>query len=285
MQNIEKFKSNKEEIEYLKTLFPSYPKTAYLNEDTLKAAENAQDISVTYENLIQEINKKAFQQEVGSKIISLLIQEKLDGSNAAMMFDQDKIGSKDGHIHVRNREHILRKNYLVNKDSAAKSQFLPFFNKAHSMQKSLAKLNKQCEQIVGVYGEWMYAVHSTKYDELPNDFFAFDIWLSKDKQFLDPIESYHLLQDCGFDVPYAPIVQKITTDELMPLIKNTIELKNNESWTSHYNQESTDKCEGLYIKIGNPVARISINRFKIVRQDYQSNLYWDEKKISRQKIR
>jgi len=279
VHNIEKIKSNKEEIEYLKVLFPSYPKTAYLNNSSLQTAQTVDDISIEWESVLVEVQKYSFQSP-----ISLLIQEKMDGSNAGMMFDQDKLGSKDGHIHVRNRDHILRKNYLVNKDSASKSQFLPFFNKAHSMQKSLARLNKECGQVVGVYGEWMYALHSTAYDELPNDFFAFDIWLSQDRKFLDPVLAFELLQATGFEVPHTLAHNSsMSLDALECSITQVLEAAKEKKWKSFYGNK--DKSEGLYIKIGSPMAKILIHRFKMVRDDYQSNLYWDEKKISRQKIK
>ena len=284
MRNIEKFKSTKEEIEDIKYLFPSYPKTPYLkftSEQDLKQQEETDDVFLDWNNIYSEIDKLKTQSQ-----ISLLIQEKMDGSNAGMMFDQDKIGSKDGHIHVRNRDHILRKNYLVNKDSSSKVQFLPFFNEAHSRQKALAKINKACEQVVGVYGEWMYALHSTMYDALPSTFFAFDIWLSKDKKFLDPVKAYDLLTNAGFEVPHTiTCISNLDFLQLESSIKNALMNQRDNEWKSFYNKESQDKSEGLYIKIGNPQTHFLINRFKMVRADYQSNLYWDEKKINRQKIK
>jgi RNA ligase len=284
MRNIEKIKSNKEEIEAIKHLFPSYPKTAYLHFETdakLKDSEETDDVFLQWDKIYLEIDKMT-----PHKKVSVLIQEKMDGSNAGMMFDQDKIGSKDGHIHVRNRDHILRKNYLVNKDSSAKVQFLPFFNEAHARQKSLAKLNKECDQIVGVFGEWMYALHSTLYDELPSTFFAFDIWLTRDKKFLDPVQAHQMLLEAGFEVPHTKLaVSSLPLSELEATVKASLQDHHTNDWKSFYNSESKDKSEGLYIKIGNPEAHFLISRFKMVRADYQSNLYWDEKKISRQKIR
>lgn len=283
MRNIEKFKSNKEEIEDLKYLFPSYPKTPYLKfaSAEIKQEEATDDVFLEWDKIYTDIKKLQ-----SGKTVSVLIQEKMDGSNAGMMFDQDKIGSKDGHIHVRNRDHVLRKNYLVNKNSSAKVQFLPFFNEAHSMQKSLAKINKECDQIVGVFGEWMYALHSTMYDELPSSFFAFDIWLSRDKKFLEPVKAHQLLIESGFEVPHTKMLQNdISIENLEETIKNVLSEQQENEWKSFYNETSPDKSEGVYIKIGNPEANFLINRFKMVRADYQSNLYWDEKKINRQKIR
>lgn len=284
MKNIEKIKSNKEEIETIKNLFPSYPKTAYLHFETdtkIKNSEDTDDLFLQWDKIYLEIDKMA-----PEKKVSVLIQEKMDGSNAGMMFNQDRIGSKDGHIYVRNRDHILRKNYLVNKDSSAKVQFLPFFNEAHAKQKSLTKLNKECEQVVGVFGEWMYALHSTLYDELPSTFFAFDIWLTRDKKFLDPVKANKLLLGVGFEVPHTKLsVSSLPLTDLEATVNASLQVHHTNDWKSFYNTESKDKSEGLYIKIGNPESHFLISRFKMVRADYQSNLYWDEKKISRQKIR
>ena len=277
MKNVEKFKSTKVEIKELKDAFPSYPKTGYLSFSQKESmTTNNDDIFFNWQELFKEINGQ-------NDIVSLLIQEKMDGANAGMMFEQEKIGLKDGIIYVRNRDHILRKNYMVNKDSAAKMQFLPFFNEAHAKQKMLAKLNKQFDQVVAVYGEWLYAVHSTIYDDLPGQFMAFDIWLTRDKKFIDPIIAKTALMEMGFDTPHTLVEEKLSTANLESRIKEINASVENLGWKSFYG--NTNKSEGIYVKIGNQVSNKLLSRFKIVRDDYQSNLYWNEKVVTKQKMK
>lgn len=275
MKNVEKFKSNKIEIKELKDIFPSYPKTGYL------CFSQKESISTSNDDIF--FNWKEVFKDINGEIISLLVQEKMDGANAGMMFDQEKIGSKDGIIYVRNRDHILRKNYITNKESAAKMQFLPFFNEAHSKQKMLAKLNKQFGQVVAVYGEWLYAVHSTIYDNLPGQFMAFDIWLTKDKKFIDPIVAKTALIDMEFEIPHTLFEEKLSPIQLESIIKEINSSVENLGWKSFYG--NTDKSEGIYVKIGNQSSNTLLSRFKIVRNDYKSNFYWNEKVVTKQKLK
>ena len=162
-------------------------------------------------------------------------------------------------------------------------QFLPFFNEAHAKQKMLAKLNKQFDQVVAVYGEWLYAVHSTVYDNLPGQFMAFDIWLTRDKKFIDPIIARNALIGIGFDTPHVLAEEKLSLKILEVRIKEINASVENLGWKSFYG--NTDKSEGIYVKIGNEVSNELLSRFKIVRDDYQSNLYWNEKIMTKQKMK
>lgn len=267
------FKENrqKEQIFDYKKLLPSYPRTPHLLMNEV-VERNADDIYHSTEAFLQTINKQ--------NKLNLVLSEKMDGANVGMILFPD---GRDGEICVRNREHILRKNYNPDKskESAAKNQFLPFFNQAHESKKALKELNRLFEQPVGVYGEWLYAKHSTSYDKLPVFFMPFDLWLSQEGLFLDPVKSKEVLENLGFHVPQCVACHEgIKSENIIQLINSALEKQKTEGWKSFYN--SSEQAEGIYIKVGNGQQLIS--RIKCVRPDYQSNLIWKADEIQRQKL-
>lgn len=173
----------------------------------------------------------------------VLVQEKMDGANLRIYYN-----GVDNPI-IGNREHLLKKGYL--KDTPAKLQFRPTWNWAYENKETFRTLTKMLGTIPVVYGEWLYAQHSTKYDKLPSLFMAYDIYV--DDNFIDPYKSIDLLLSAGFIVPQSFIghsKEKLLSYVNMPSIYS-----------------STDLIEGVYIKIGD--GNKITHRFKLLRDDYR----------------
>lgn len=89
----------------------------------------------------------------------LVVEEKLDGANAAFSFDEG------GRIHLQSRGHYLT-------GGARERHFGLFKTWAACHQRTLF-------DVIGphrvVYGEWLYAKHTVFYDRLPHYFMEFDV--------------------------------------------------------------------------------------------------------------
>ena len=103
------------------------------------------------------------------------VQEKVDGANLGVSWISSAI--------IRNRNNILKKGY-IEKGTPSKLQFRPSWNWAHDHNKDIQWLSKELMSTVTVYGEWMYAQHSIGYDNLPDWFLAYDIWVAEERKFL-----------------------------------------------------------------------------------------------------
>jgi atypical dual specificity phosphatase len=189
----------------------------------------------------------------------IVIQEKLDGANLRVSFN--------GHDEpiVGNREHVLKKGY-IKKNTPAKLQFRPVWNWLYENKEKFAKLTHLLGKTPVVFGEWMWAEHTTKYDRLPTYFFAYDIFI--DEIFLDPIETVDFLIRAGFLIP--PMLSMDKPDALIALLYKSSQLS------------STDMREGIYFKIGNGFE--TTHRFKLLRPDYKTIDNFTERGLIKNKL-
>ncbi len=185
----------------------------------------------------------------------VVVQEKLDGANLRIQFDGESEPT------IGNREHVLKKGY-TKKNTPAKLQFRPVWNWVYSNKKPFAKLSRMLEETPVVFGEWMLAQHTTKYDKLSTLFFAYDIFI--DNIFLDPIETVELLTDAGFIVP--PIINYVRDHGESRTLPKPDDLMKKLYELSPFS--STDYREGLYFKIGD--GSETTHRFKVLRPDYKT---------------
>lgn len=185
---------------------------------------------------------------------TLLIEEKIDGANCGAIL-------LDGEFIVRNREHILQKGY-IKKNTPAKVQFRPLWNWLYENKECFEKLNKHFGTDVGVYGEWLYALHGIVYDQLPSYFVALEVYI--ENEVIPPIEGRTALEAVGFICP--PLLGKGSTTytELAALVQEKA------VWGS-------EQREGVYLKdIG--------KRYKMLRPGYVQGSKWDSEKLTRQKV-
>ena len=108
----------------------------------------------------------------------LVIEEKIDGANSAVSFDES------GNLLLQSRGHYLTGGYR---------------ERHFNLMKQWASIHKdRFWEVLGsryiMYGEWMYAKHSIYYDALPSYFMEFDIFDRQKEIFLDT-PSRHILTE------------------------------------------------------------------------------------------
>lgn len=99
----------------------------------------------------------------------LVVEEKCDGANTAISFDQS------GELLLQSRGHYLTGGYR---------------ERHYNLFKQWANVHREVfYRVLGdryvMYGEWMYAKHSVYYDALPHYFLEFDILDRETQAFLD----------------------------------------------------------------------------------------------------
>ena len=105
----------------------------------------------------EDLSQIPFSEILGKHIV---IEEKIDGANSAISFDED------GNLLLQSRGHYLRGGY----------------NERHyNLMKRWANANSEIlyeslESRYIMYGEWMYAKHTVFYDALSDYFMEFDIF-------------------------------------------------------------------------------------------------------------
>jgi hypothetical protein len=98
----------------------------------------------------------------------VVVEEKVDGANVGLSF-----GSDDGLV-LQSRGHVLA--------GGAHPQFHPLFAWAAAREPALRGfLGRQ--RIL--FGEWLFARHTIRYDRLPDYFLAFDLYDRERSAFLD----------------------------------------------------------------------------------------------------
>ena len=225
-----------------------YPRTRHIEGSRLQAGDVADD---------KKLSELAGQ--------ALVIEEKLDGANAAVSFDAD------GQLLLQSRGHFLtgggrERHFDLLKTWAA--------THAHVLHPALG------DRYV-MYGEWLYAKHTVFYDLLPHYFMEFDVLDRQTGLFLDTDQRREVL----FGLPVMPVpvvhVGPIgSVDDLVRLIVPS--LYKSAGWRQgltaaalasnsrldmvEQQTEDSDLAEGLYIKVeaGGQVT----DRFKFVRHDF-----------------
>ncbi|MCG5214841.1 RNA ligase family protein [Streptosporangium sp. KLBMP 9127] len=126
----------------------------------------------------------------------LVVEEKLDGANAAISF------SADGELRLQSRGHYLA-------GGPRERQFGP-------LKAWAAAVRQQLWRCLGsryvMYGEWMYAKHTVFYDALPHYFCEFDILDRQGEVFLSTARRRELLT--GAPVVSVPVLHTGTIARL-----------------------------------------------------------------------
>jgi hypothetical protein len=182
---------------------------------------------------------------------SLVIEEKLDGSNCGISFD------RNGSLILQSRGHVLT-------GGPRERQFdlLKRWANHH-----VAALRDILRERYVVYGEWLYARHTIAYDQLPHYFLEFDI-LDKDSgEFLSTERRTSLL--AGGPVFSVPVLGTGSVGRI-------------ESYIGRSRSSSTETMEGLYVK-QEENGRV-VGRYKYVRPEFlqavaDSDSHWMDRPI------
>jgi hypothetical protein len=118
----------------------------------------------------------------------LVVEEKLDGANAAISF------SPEGSLQLQSRGHFLT-------GGPRERQFGPLKGWAATVQHAL--LPVLTDRYV-LYGEWLYAKHTVFYDALEHYFCEFDVFDRSTEQFLSTARRAELL--AGTPVRSVPVL-------------------------------------------------------------------------------
>jgi hypothetical protein len=167
-------------------------------------------------------------------------------------------------------DHVLKKGY-VKKETPAKLQFRPLWNWAVESRECFEKINKAFGYPLGVYGEWLWALHGIVYDKLPSHFIAFDLYDPERHEYLAPMQSRKLLDDAGFVC--APLVHRGP-------IQNVEEL---DGWAKGPSAFGSGQREGIYLKDSQGTPFVTL-RYKMVREGYVQGAGWSKEKITKQKV-
>ncbi|WP_306839339.1 RNA ligase family protein [Catenuloplanes nepalensis] len=129
----------------------------------------------------------------------LVVEEKLDGANAAISF------TTDGELRLQSRGHYLS-------GGPRERQFAPLKSWAATVAPRLWPV--LTDRFV-LYGEWLYAKHTVFYDALPHYFCEFDVLDRRTGAFLDTPSRHAMLT--GTPVVSVPVLRSGTFPSLAAL--------------------------------------------------------------------
>jgi hypothetical protein len=212
----------------------------------------------------------------------LVIEEKMDGANSAVSFDET------GRLLLQSRGHFLN-------GGPREAQFNLFKTWAHTY---MSQLFDVLEDRYIMYGEWLYAKHTVFYTDLPHYFLEFDIYDKQQDEFLNTERRRKLLAHTpcvvSVKVLYEGLVQ--TPQELTSLIEPSHFISEDhlaqlrEACQERHLDASkvlkeTDQSqlmEGLYVKIEED--DVVKERYKYVRSGFlqavfDSESHWQDRPI------
>jgi hypothetical protein len=200
---------------------------------------------------------------------SLVVEEKMDGANAALRFDER------GRLLLQSRGHYLR--------GGARERHFDLFKQwagAHA-----PALHERLGHRYVLYGEWLYAKHTVFYDRLPHYFLEFDVLDTRDGVFLSTARRRALLQ--GAPLASVPVLHEGTLPSrraLSSLVRES--LFKSAGWTARLERaaqardvdvarvvretDPSGHMEGLYVKTEED-GRVT-GRFKYVRRGFLTSV-------------
>ena len=199
----------------------------------------------------------------------LVVEEKMDGANAAVSFDEQ------GQLWLQSRGHFLT-------GGAREKHFAALKPWAHA---NADVLRERLGARYVMYGEWLFAKHTVYYDALPHHFLEFDVLDRSDGTFLSTDRRRALL--AGSPVSSVPVLAQAPfrrRDALVALVGRSA--FKSPSWKARlvetaearaldvarvvHETDPSDEMEGLYLKIEEE-GRV-VERFKWVRKSFLTSV-------------
>jgi hypothetical protein len=207
---------------------------------------------------------------------SLVIEEKLDGANAGISFDDT------GRLWLQSRGHFLT--------GGSREKHFDLFKRWASIH--AGALHAALGGRFVLYGEWLYAKHTVFYDQLPHYFLEFDVLDTETGAFLSTAERRSLLR--GLPVASVPVLRTgpcrdraditslvgpslykdPTWRESLRAAAEARGLDPEQTWKE---TDSSDLMEGLYIKVeedGRVVERYKFIRASFLTTVLDSGTHW-----------
>lgn len=186
--------------------------------------------------------------------LSLIVEEKIDGTNVGIHFD----GS--GRMVLQCRGHEITEGMHAQYD----------LFKQWASVKTL-DLELLLEDRFVLYGEWLYARHSVHYRALPHYFFEFDIFDKPAGEFLD-LETRLAMLD-GTGIHTVPIVHRgsATLDELQAMIGPS---QFDANFDNPRTGQPDNRMEGVYLRT--EAEGVVTGRAKLVRPEFVEKIKQSE---------
>ena len=189
---------------------------------------------------------------------SLIVEEKLDGTNVGLHF------CNDGNLVLQCRGHLITEGMHPQYD---------LFKQWAAVKRNTLEARLGTRYIM--YGEWLYAKHTIHYQRLPHYFFEFDVYDKQERLFLDLAQRKSLLENSGIETVPVMHVGAIRRKAMNALIGTS-------AFDSQFNNPRTnsvdDLMEGLYLrteKDGAVTGRAKVVRPEFVEKIKQSN-HWQQ---------
>jgi len=159
---------------------------------------------------------------------SLIIEEKLDGTNVGLHF------ASDGKMILQCRGHLVTEGMHPQYD---------LFKQWAAVKRAVLEERLGFDHIL--FGEWLFARHSVHYRSLPHFFFEFDIYDKRAGAFLDLEQRLTLLDGTGIET--VPVIARgaITKKQLEGLIGAS---KFNSLFENPLTRRTDNLMEGLYLR-------------------------------------
>jgi hypothetical protein len=177
---------------------------------------------------------------------SLIVEEKLDGTNVGIHF------SDDGQLVLQCRGHLITQGMHPQYD---------LFKQWAVVKRGILENALGCQFIL--FGEWLYARHSVHYRSLPHYFFEFDIYDKQHAVFLSLQRRTELLAGTGIHT--VPVIHRgtVAKHDLTRLIGPS-------QFDSHFENTSTRRSdnlmEGIYLRT--EADGVVTGRAKYVRPEF-----------------
>ena len=216
----------------------------------------------------------------------LVIEEKVDGANCAISFNEKKellLQSRGHYLTGGYRERHF--NFLKQWASIHQDEFYQVLTTRYIM-----------------YGEWVYAKHTVYYDKLPHYFLEFDVYDKEKKIFLSTSSRRKLLKDLPvYSVPVLVEGRFNSIDDILKYIgksnyisdnhlenlKETAIKLNLDPERQLRETDNTDLMEGLYIKYEDEekvIDRMKYVRYSFLQTVTTSETHWLDRPIVPNKL-
>lgn len=191
--------------------------------------------------------------------LPLVIEEKLDGSNCGVSF------AADGTLLLQSRGHVLT--------GGARERQFDLFKRWASHHRTW--LQERLGTRYVMYGEWLFARHTIRYDALPHYFLEFDVLDREAGLFLSTERRRELLGGGGGPVVPVPVLAAGREVEWARLLGPST-------------CSTTEAMEGLYIK--HEEAGEVRGRYKLVRPSFLQTVadageHWMDRPIEANRLR
>jgi len=242
-----------------------YPRTAHLEGSRLQPGDD-------------DLAALPFKQIAGRPLV---VEEKLDGANAALSFDAE------GALRLQSRGHYLA--------GGRREKHFALF-KAWASSYGAALWERLGRRYV-VFGEWLYAKHTIFYDALPHFFLEFDVLDREQERFLSTPRRRELLD--GLPLRSVPVLWRGTAQSLHDVTTLvTRSLYKTSQWKERLAEKAaelglsveqvmaetdmSEQGEGLYIKVeeqGAVTQRLKWVRASFLTTVVDSGSHWLDRPV------